>query len=99
MIVGRKRSEVPSYDIVITSAASRQLTKIAKANKSAVVDIDALILGLADERHPPGSKKLTGHDLYRGRTGDFRVVYSVDDEKQTVTIEHIGDRKDIYDKL
>jgi mRNA interferase RelE/StbE len=45
--------------------------------------------------HP---KKLKGNneDLYRIRSGDYRVVYSIKDEIRVVDIRKIGDRKDIY---
>lgn len=37
--------------------------------------------------------------FYRLRSGDYRVLYEVDDDKSTVTVTNIGDRKDIYREL
>ena len=41
-------------------------------------------------------KKLAGRDGYRIRSGDYRVVFEIDDRLRTVTILHVGHRKDIY---
>ena len=55
---------------------------------------------LKHEPRPPNAKKLDGGDgLWRVRTGDFRIVYTVDDEELLVVIVTLGSRKDIYDRL
>jgi mRNA interferase RelE/StbE len=55
------------------------------------------MLGLGDDPHPPGSRKLSGYaDIFRIRVGVFRVVYSVDGRKVIVIILKIGHRKDVY---
>jgi len=38
-------------------------------------------------------------DLYRIRSGDFRIIYQVQDDVLRVLVVIIGDRKDIYDRL
>jgi mRNA interferase RelE/StbE len=59
--------------------------------------VDAVILGLADAPHPPGSKKFQGgDDLYRLRTGDYRVIYQVAEEHLVVLVVNVGHRRDIY---
>jgi mRNA interferase RelE/StbE len=52
------------------------------------------IRGLAQNPFPQGVKKLKGGGGYRVRSGDFRVLYTV--EQNEVTIYAIGNRKDIY---
>lgn len=55
---------------------------------------------LALNPHPPGRKKLMGHEeLYRIRIGSWRVVYQVDDATQTVTVLRVGRRGDVYRHL
>jgi mRNA interferase RelE/StbE len=44
----------------------------------------------------PGCKNLTGRDGWRIRAGDYRVIYEIDDAGQTVTVLHVGHRRDIY---
>jgi mRNA interferase RelE/StbE len=62
--------------------------------------LDAAIVGLADNQHPPGSKKLKGAEgLYRIRVGDFRVIYTVEAKQLVVLIVDIGNRRDVYRSL
>ena len=43
-------------------------------------------------------KKLKGEldGLYRYRTGDYRIVYSIEDKIKIVSVTWIGKRKDAY---
>jgi len=43
-----------------------------------------------------GCNRLTGRDGWRIRVGDYRVIYEIDDERQMITILHIGHRRDVY---
>ena len=46
---------------------------------------------------PDGCRKLTGNKhLWRIRVGNFRIVYSVNDDKNLVDIIAVRDRKDAY---
>ncbi len=45
---------------------------------------------------PPGCKKLVGSIGYRIRTGNYRILYTIDDHARTVRIYRIGHRRDIY---
>ena len=35
--------------------------------------------------------------LYRIRSGNYRIIYQVDDQRLIVLVVKIGDRKDVYD--
>jgi mRNA interferase RelE/StbE len=54
------------------------------------------IRGLSEEPRPAGCLKLTGREGWRLRTGDYRIVYEIDDTSRIVTILHIGHRRDVY---
>ena len=54
------------------------------------------IRSLADNPFPQGSKKLAGRSGWRIRKGDYRVIYEINDRTKTITVLHIGKRKDIY---
>lgn len=54
---------------------------------------------LGDEPSPPGCQKLSGHDRYRIRQGQNRIVYGVEDDKLIVYVVKIGHRKDVYRAL
>ena len=59
-----------------------------------------VIDGLAADPRPPGFQPLTGHRPYlRVRSGDYRVIYTVDDSARVVTIAAVGHRREIYRRL
>jgi mRNA interferase RelE/StbE len=51
---------------------------------------------LAKLPRPAGAEKLSGHDLFRVRQGDYRILYEIEDRELTVTIIKIGHRRDVY---
>ena len=59
--------------------------------------INVRILALRDDPRPPGVRKLQGAvEGWRIRVGDYRVVYQIDDEAQTVTIVRVRHRHEVY---
>ncbi len=99
-----RKSDVPQpapepkrYEIVLTRAAERGLGSLSKADLRRV---DAKILGLAETPRPPGTKKLEGvENLYRIRSGDYRIVYQIEEARLVVVIVDVGNRRDIYREL
>lgn len=86
-----------TYRIDIKSSAVRELEKIPKKDRQR---IDVQIQQLAENPRPHGAIKLTGHpNLYRVRSGNYRIVYVIDDEVLTILITRIADRKDSYRDL
>jgi len=84
-----------SYSIVISKQALKELAKLPlKINRHISSAIDAL----GENPRPAGCKKLKGEKEYiwRIRVGDYRILYSIDDEISIVEIRKIGHRKDIY---
>ena len=52
---------------------------------------------LAIEPRPRGARKLAGYDdVFRVRTGRYRVIYSVEEDRLVVLVLKIGHRKDVY---
>jgi mRNA interferase RelE/StbE len=88
---------VPGYRIDIRPRAARSLRRLdAVALKAVVQVIDSLE---ADPR-PVGATALVGHRPYsRVRSGDYRIVYVVDDAARVVTDAAIGHRREIYRNL
>ena len=55
---------------------------------------------LKNNPRPPDCKKIMGgENLYRLRSGVYRIVYQVFDEKILVIVIRIGHRKDVYKRL
>lgn len=57
------------------------------------------IESLASNPRPPGCKKLKGHDLYRVRKGDWRIVYQVRDDQLIIVIIEVATRSNVYRNL
>lgn len=84
-----------SYEIRVRPAAAQALRKVDHQDRPR---IQATISLLAHAPRPPGAKKLTGRDAVRVRVGDYRIVYTVEDNVLLIVIVTLGDRRDIYDK-
>ena len=83
-----------SRRVEISRTAERQLKKLPRADQTRVV---RAILALADDPFPKGSRKLSGYDdVFRVRTGRYRVLYSVAKSKLIVIVLKVGQRKDVY---
>ena len=82
-----------SYRLAILRRAVKELAHLPEKDR---LRIEADIETLASNPRPSGIKKLTGRDGYRIRSGDYRVVYEIDDRSRSVTVLHVGHRKDVY---
>ena len=82
------------YKIIITHRAAKQLKKLPlKTRRLLIESIDEL----ASEPRPKSCKKLTGYQNYwRIRSGNYRVIYAIEDNQLIITILQTGHRKDIY---
>ncbi len=81
------------YRIQIVPSTERQFRKFQPQLQDRIA---AKILQLANHPRPHGSKKLRNTEYYRIRIGDYRVLYSINDNIRTVKILDIGHRRDIY---
>jgi len=83
-----------NYKVVITQSAEKELLKLPI---SAILWIRETIAQLGNDPRPAQCKKLQGFkNLYRVRTGDYRIIYGIEDNLLTVDVLRVGDRKDIY---
>lgn len=82
------------YRIEVTPAAKRTIKKLPKNVQQKIIQELEL---LAKEPRPTGVVKLAASDnLYRVRTGDYRIIYQIKDEILLVIITKVGHRSDIY---
>lgn len=83
-----------SYNLFFKRSAEKELRKISKPDIPGILDS---IRALSNQPRPTDTQILKGENRYfRIRRGDYRVVYEVDDAKQSVTIIKIGHRSEIY---
>jgi mRNA interferase RelE/StbE len=84
---------VASYRLLIKPSAAKELEALPRRDRKRVVD---RIARLASDPRPSESEKLSGHDQYRVRQGDFRVVDTIDDAASVLIVAKIGHRRDVY---
>jgi mRNA interferase RelE/StbE len=82
-----------AYEVLILPRAKKELANLPKQNYARVRD---LISTLANNPRPTGCKKLTGREGWRVRSGDYRVIYEIEDSNMRVIVLDVGHRKDIY---
>ena len=83
------------YKILIKPSAKKELEKLPKKDLQKIV---IKIQDLSIEPRPAGCEKLSGDDKYRIRQGNYRIVYSIEDNELVVFVIKIGHRRDIYRK-
>jgi mRNA interferase RelE/StbE len=84
---------VASYKVLVKRSAAKELEGLPPKVRRQVA---TKIAGLAATPRPQGAEKLSGQEKYRIRQGAYRVLYSIDDTAETVTVVKIGHRRDVY---
>ena len=85
-----------SYDVALTSSAEKELKKLSG---QLVARLVPRLENLASNPRPSGCKKLRGgDDEWRIRVGDYRVVYTIDDQKLRVEVTRIRHRSEVYQR-
>lgn len=82
-----------SYKVLIRRSAADELAQIPKKDMRRIVE---RIRSLGSDPRPTGCEKLSAQERYRVRQGDYRIVYSIDDEGKMIEIVKIGHRSEIY---
>ncbi len=82
-----------SYSLEVRKSAAKELGALPKRDCQRIVD---RIRALASNPRPAGSEKLSGDDKYRIRQGDYRLLYSIDEDQKGVTIVRIAHRREVY---
>ena len=82
-----------AYQVTVTPAADHVIAKLPRDVRRRIAD---RLVALADNPQPPGSIKLTGEDAYRIRVGDYRIIYTIQDDRLIVLVIDIGHRRDVY---
>lgn len=81
------------YSLFIKPSAAKELEGLPEKDRRRIA---RKIQRLATDPRPAGGEKLAGEDRYRIRQGDYRVVYSIDDEAREIVVFKVGNRRDIY---
>ena len=85
-----------SYTIKWKASAKKELKKI---DKKEIPKILKAVASFATDPHPANHKKLLGTDhIYRIRVGNYRIVYSLEENELIIEIVRVKHRKDVYKK-
>jgi len=81
------------YKIYIKPSASKDLDVLPGKE---VQKILFHIAQLQNEPRPVGIQKLTGSGGYRIRSGNYRILFEINDKTNTISIYRVKHRKDAY---
>ncbi len=81
------------YKINIIPSARKDLDSL---DKKFFVQIKNKIISLASNPRPSHCLKLTAEEGYRIRSGNYRILYRIDDKNTMIYIYRIKHRKESY---
>ena len=81
------------YEVRIIRAAEKEMNRLPRAIHAR---ISRKTLSLEDNPRPRGAKKLSGREEYRLRVGDYRLLYTINDQALVVSIVAVGHRGEVY---
>lgn len=83
-----------TYQIELRPAVVRALKGIDHQDRDRIRGAIAL---LGQDPRPPGARALKGRPGLRVRVGDYRIIYTIDDNVLVVAVITVGHRKNVYD--
>lgn len=85
------------YEVEFARPALKELQKIERNSQKLILE---KIERLRRDPRPRGTEKLKNYkDRFRVRISNYRIIYSIVENKLLILVLHIGHRKDIYRKL
>ena len=84
------------WEVILTRQPDKILAKLPADLRKRV---DEKLLRLEHDPRPQGCKYMRAYDLYRVRVGDWRVLYSIEDDKLIVLVIRIAPRSEVYRNL
>ena len=82
-----------NYSVLILRRAQKELARLPLGIYERTKEA---IRNLGDDPKPPGCRKLAGREGWRIRVGDYRIIYEIDAAQHSVTVLHVGHRRDVY---
>lgn len=83
-----------TYRVTLSPAAARELRKLDPQVRRRIQG--ALELLSVDHRPPAATRLVGGAGEWRVRTGDYRIVYEVVDDRLLVLVLRVGHRREAY---
>lgn len=90
---GKNIQDPAMYKIFILPSAQKDFNNL---QGKIFVQIKNKISSLSTNPRPSGSLKLTADEGYRLRSGDYRILYRIEDKEKIIYIYRIKHRKEAY---
>ena len=81
------------YSIFFKNSVKKDFSLIPKKDLQRIL---AKIKSLGNDPRPAACEKLSGQEKYRLRQGNYRIIYSIQDNELTVWVVKVGHRKEVY---
>jgi mRNA interferase RelE/StbE len=85
-----------TYRVTLAPSAARQLRKFdpdVRRRLQAAIELRAI-----DPRPPAATRLVGGSGEWWVRTGNYRIVYEINDNELVVLVLRMGHRREIYDR-
>lgn len=83
-----------TYRVTLSPMAARQLRKLDAPVRRR---IQAALELLAEQPRPPAATRLVGGaGEWSVRTGDYRIVYEIEDDHLLILVLRLGHRREVY---
>jgi mRNA interferase RelE/StbE len=82
-----------SYELVFSKRVAKDLRALPRQDIRRIL---SRVRALAEDPRPVGCEKLSGRELYRVRQGDYRIVYTIEDQRLIVEVIKVAHRRDVY---
>ena len=81
------------YVVQVKRSAEKELASLPREVHQRVIK---RLLTLKANPRPPGAKKLGSDKRYRLRVGDYRILYTIDEDLQKIEVSAVGHRREVY---
>ncbi len=86
-----------TYSVEFRPSALKSLKRLPKQE---VIKIKSKIDNLAEQLPNPNITKLkSNNSFHRVRSGSYRIVYEINNDKLVILVVKVGHRKDVYKRL
>ncbi|NOQ41547.1 MAG: type II toxin-antitoxin system mRNA interferase toxin, RelE/StbE family [Desulfuromusa sp.] len=85
------------YSVEFRPAVLKELKRFPKRD---LVKIKKKIEGFGEKLPAPNTTKMKGNNpFHKIRSGDYRIIYEIHNDRLVILVVKIGHRKDVYKKL
>jgi len=81
------------YQINVAPSVDKIIARLPKELRARIAE---KLAALSVNPRPPGCVKLTNQDVYRIRVGDYRIIYTIEDDRLIVLVIDVGHRREVY---